>query len=77
MTLPVTIACAGCAEKLSDRYILREIEECRGRCPWCGRVFGNISKYSYRTKTTFQRRQSRPQYKPRTGGGERNRKWDD
>lgn len=73
MTVPVTTACAGCADKLRDRYDLTEIEEAHGKCPWCGRFFGSISKYSFKPK----RRQQRPQYKPRSGGGERNRRDED
>lgn len=63
-------ACAGCAEKFKTVYpIMDEVESKPGFCPWCENFFPGLSLY--RAEKYAPRSNKR-----RSGGGERNRRYD-
>lgn len=63
----VMFLCAGCADKISALYNTKRIEgsDRTGQCPLCFGVFhGDLYEIG---------RKKRIEYRPRTGGGERER----
>lgn len=68
-------ACAYCAKKMAEAYNLVKVRETGGKCQWCQVAYGSLGVYEY-TPLADKEKKARRSHQ-QTGGGERNRQYDD